>query len=1048
MSDRFDDPEVSTSGIDTALDPWLHFTITADSAAARDEPEEPLAAFRPSEGARNPGPRPPDTISAGWGSERGTDLDAASLLVEDLFRKRRRGDTASLSRGTPSLTSPSQPTTGLISCPSLTRSLDAATSGRPRVLRLPEVGDTLFGFHLRYPLGRGAFARVFLAEQSDLAGRPVVLKVSAIEGSEPQTLAQLQHTNIVPIHSVHEDELAGLRAVCMPYFGGASLSSVLQQAWAQPSAPVRGIEFVRALEAIQSPPPGSFKNGVAIDLAPAGRLQDGGHDHGHSGMDQPSAGAGLVLARFRKWSYIQATSWIVAEVAEGLNHAHQRGIFHRDIKPSNILISAEGQPLLLDFNLAQDQDLDPAQATLGGTVAYMAPEHLRALAGRSAALIRKVDQRSDIYSLGMVLAEMLTGQSPFDQSASYSALPLQIEAMAVERSRLWPSVRQRRPDIPWGIESIVRKCLAPDPSVRYQQADHLAADLRRFLDDRPLRYAPELSRAEQARKFARRHPRLTSSGTVAAVAAVVLLAAGWVLAGFHDRLGAAQAREKRQTHEQGTTQALCLINTVLHLENQEHLREGVKVCEKTLQLYDPPRGKRWNEQSDLAFYRADERRKLAEDRRELLMLLAGAQIRLAPNDPEARRRALALLDEAEAIGGLAPSKALWLERGDNLQSLGEPARAAEARRIAAKIPASTARDHYALATAYVRQGGAENLRRALGALDLSLKADPSHYWSVVQRGICHFELGELLPAAADFGQSIGLWPESPWGYFNRGCVLERDGRNSEAIADYSTALERDPQFAPAAINRGWVLLKLNRYAAALADFDRALALGQPEGMLDAGRGIALEGLERHAEADLAFAAAFARAAPRPDAARARLCWQFGSAVTHRLPEKARAAFDDVLLQDPRHPEALYGRAVLASAAGSDDDAIAALDRALESRPGFNQARSARAVLLARKGDWPRAGQDINWCLEREPTSGETLYAAACVAALAARQSPSPSAVGQAVELLRRAIQAGVPPARAIVDPDLDAIRRDPRFRTLVAGSRGQGVHETHAKHAD
>src|SRR5262249_57932443 len=88
------------------------------------------------------------------------------------------------------------------------------------ILRLPDIGDEVFGFRLRRRLGKGAFASVFLAEQGDLAGRPVVLKVSAIEGSEPQTLAQLQHTHIVPIHSVHENPPAGLRAGCMPYFGG------------------------------------------------------------------------------------------------------------------------------------------------------------------------------------------------------------------------------------------------------------------------------------------------------------------------------------------------------------------------------------------------------------------------------------------------------------------------------------------------------------------------------------------------------------------------------------------------------------------------------------------------------------------------------------------------------------------------------------------------------------------------------------------------------------------------------------------------------------
>ena len=102
------------------------------------------------------------------------------------------------------------------------------------------MGDELFGFRLRHQLGRGTFARVFLAEQADLAGRPVVLKISAIEGDEPQTLAQLQHTNIVPIYSVHEDQRAGLRAVCMPFFGGANLTSVLEQLRRKTENPRRG----------------------------------------------------------------------------------------------------------------------------------------------------------------------------------------------------------------------------------------------------------------------------------------------------------------------------------------------------------------------------------------------------------------------------------------------------------------------------------------------------------------------------------------------------------------------------------------------------------------------------------------------------------------------------------------------------------------------------------------------------------------------------------------------------------------------------------------
>src|SRR5437764_5483670 len=123
---------------------------------------------------------------------------------------------------------------------------------------------------------------------------------------------------------------------------------------------------------------------------------------------------------------------------------------------SNALLSGAACPMRLHFDLAQSRSAEQvrAHATLGGTVAYMAPEHLRALATRDPALARQVDQRADIYSLGMVLYEMLTGRTPFDQSGSYTLLPAQIEAMAVERAARTPSLKHFRADVPWGLESI------------------------------------------------------------------------------------------------------------------------------------------------------------------------------------------------------------------------------------------------------------------------------------------------------------------------------------------------------------------------------------------------------------------------------------------------------------------------------------------------------------------------------------------------------------------------------------------------------------------
>ena len=560
----------------------------------------------------------------------------------------------------------------------------------------------------------------------------------------------------------------------------------------------------------------------------------------------------------------------------------------------------------------------------------MAPEHLRALVGRTPALIRQVDRRSDIYSLGMVLAEMLTGHRPFEQSGSYSALPLQIEAMALERSKSVPSLRRDRPDISWGLESIVRKCLAPDPARRYQRADHLADDLRRLLEDRPLKHAPELSRVEQARKFVRRHPRLASSGTVAGIAALVLLAVGSVLAGVRNQLADTRARDQVRAHDAGVLRALCLVNTRLDL--QDHLREGIAACERTLALFGAPEDPEWDRHPAWLRIAPEDRRRLAEDRRELLLLLADARVRLAEGSSDSAGQALGLLDRAESIPGLPPSRALWLDRARYYSLRGETERADSARRRAEQTPATTARDHYLLATSIARQGGPEALKAAITELDEALRRNPRHYWSLVQRGICHLERGELVEAAADFGQCTGIWPEFAWGYFNRGCVLDRTGNKAAAILDFTAALDRDPGLVPAYVNRGLARLELKQYASALADFDQAMALGARDASVSAGRGIALEGLGRHREADAAFADCFAHADGLPASTRARLAWAYGFAISARDPDKARAAFDDALRHDPRNFQALYGRAMLAMSQGKNAEAIRGFDRALEATP--------------------------------------------------------------------------------------------------------------------
>jgi serine/threonine protein kinase/Flp pilus assembly protein TadD len=948
-------------------------------------------------GSRQDGGRAtPEDVLPRWPASPEGDADVASLLFEDFRKRQEKGEQPSLAEYEKRFPAHRDSLADLVRQQDFFRSVGAISGSAGGALRLPEVGEELFGFRLRRQLGRGAFARVYLAEQADLAGRPVVLKVSAIDGDEPQTLAQLQHTNIVPIYSVHEDAAAGVRAVCMPYFGGASLSAVLQRLQGERQQ-ATGAEFLRAL-------------GEAAAAAEANER--------------------ATTAPYGGWSYLRTTAWIVARLAEALQHAHERGVLHRDVKPSNVLIASDGQPLLLDFNLAQDLNNEQARATLGGTVAYMAPEHLRALAARDPILGRLVDRRADVYSLGMVLFEMVAGESPFDQSASYAPLPALIEAMAVERGHTVPSLRRKRADVPWSLESIARKCLAPDPAQRYQRADDLAEDLRRFLADLPLKHAPELSLRERTAKWLRRHPRLTSSASVATAAAVLLLCTAGALVAAHghlvraeSELEVAQAQDRRRDFEGLALTALRLGNT------RDDLRapapEGPHVIRAALAQYGVTQRDDWQEQP--AWRRLDEptRRRLAEDIRELLLLLAWAQTRQAQSSPESLGQALALLNRAASVTDLDPSPVLALDRAGYLEALGRADEAAAARAEATRIPPASARDHYLLALGHTR---ARRYAEAVTELDRAIVLNPRHYWSWSLRGLCHLHQAEWTLAVADFSTCLGQAPEA-WVYWNRGYALYAAGQRAEAVRDYDAALRLDPSLMTARWNRGMARLELGQYADALADFRAAGEAMPDEAMRALHEGIALEGLGRADEADAAFALALSAVAGAPPEVRQTVRYRHAVAITRRRPAAAARCFERLLTDDPADAYALYGLGSALVLQGQPHAGLRRFSEAIDARPDFLEARRFRAVLLARKGRGEEAGKDIEFCLVRQPEDGMTLYAAACVQALLG--CGNEAMAEQAIDLLRRAFARGYGREKAAEDEDLKSLRGRKDYQDLV-----------------
>ena len=395
--------------------------------------------------------------------------------------------------------------------------------------------ERLNGFRIVREIGRGGMGIVFEAEEESL-GRRVAVKVLPRQlllkerqlkrfQREAELAARLHHTNIVPVFGVGESD--GFHYYVMQYIEGISLDEILADNWNTEDSQF----FDDALA-------GEWKTPVA-----GGRTSDETIDEMNLGdfsaelgsVDQSLPAAGTSHSLPVPTPDLTMIVSVGIQAAGALHFAHEQGILHRDIKPGNLLLDGQGIVWVADFGLAKAIEGDDVSqsGSVVGTLRYMAPEQFRG----------QTDARSDVYSLGLTLYELLTLRPAWSADDRHSLIN-----QILNGTLLRP--RAVNPRIPRDLETIVLKATAREPEQRYQTAGELAADLRNFRDQRPIQ-AKRTSAVVRLWRWSQRNPVVAGLSVV--TLALLVLVAVTANVGYRNEK---QQREKVQVTSDMAMEAL------------------------------------------------------------------------------------------------------------------------------------------------------------------------------------------------------------------------------------------------------------------------------------------------------------------------------------------------------------------------------------------------------------------------------------------------------------------------------------------------------------
>jgi serine/threonine protein kinase/tetratricopeptide (TPR) repeat protein len=775
-----------------------------------------------------------------------------------------------------------------------------------------ELGD----FRILRQVGRGGMGIVYEAEQISL-NRPVALKVlpfaSTLDArqlqrfkNEAQAAAALHHTNIVPVFATGCER--GVHYYAMQFIDGHTVADLIS-------------ELRRPAEAL------------APHVEPTGPyLAD---------RDATPPAATLPTERTaRSPAHFRTVARLGVQAAEALEHAHQLGIVHRDIKPGNLLVDVRGNLWVTDFGLAHCQSQAGLTMTgdLVGTLRYMSPE--QALAKRVP-----IDHRTDIYSLGATLYELLT-LAPVFSGGDREELLRQI---AFEEPR---KPRRLNKAIPPELETIVLKALEKNPAERYATAQDLADDLGRWLKDEPIR-ARRPSLVLRARKWARRH-RPVVAGSAAVILAGLIFAL--VLAFSYERRRAATKR--------AVTTALARVETLLdqgdkQTDNPEQWQATARLAEEALESAEKllATGEGTDElRAQVREVRTVVKRAVTDSQ----MLVTLDQIRLEQTTfrNETFDRAVAAALYAKALGGYgvdleAPEAAVALVRGSRLQ-----------------VALLGALEDWLRVTKNPREQ--KQLWRVLHAIELEPDAFRVQWWAATQHGdaakllkLAKEASAQRLSATTVSHLATDLRRVSEWTAAERLLRAAQERQPGDFwlntqlavyLIDPGRSRERSYAYHPPDPSRR------SRAEEAIGYLRAALALrsNNPGAHLNLGTALSAKG-------DLEAAIREYRAALHIERNYAAAHYNLGSALFDQGHQtEAESAYREAIRLKPEYAEAHSELAVLLASQGKKAEAIREYREAIRIRADLFQAHYNLARILLDQGDFTEAIKEYRAVISLQP----------------------------------------------------------------------------------